>query len=121
MLVGFVTAILNLGAFGAILVGTIWIFALTFGRFWLFFLVNILTDAIFAFGLHKIIMVPAGIVGEVKHGSTEVFIAFVIMALMLYLYQMWIEGVLMKFKTQQQSKAYILNTGSFLRRKEKAK
>ncbi|MFC0559408.1 hypothetical protein [Halalkalibacter alkalisediminis] len=88
--------------FGLFLVGTIWIFAVTFGRFWLFLFVNIVIDIVFAFGIHRFIMVPQGIVEELKHGSFEVFTAFLVMAIILYLYQMWVEEAL--FKTDHTSK-----------------
>ncbi|MDQ0254852.1 hypothetical protein J2S74_002231 [Evansella vedderi] len=88
--------------FGSFLIGTIWIFAFTYGRFWLYLIVNILVDAFFAFGLHKFLIVPLGIVTELKHGSLEVFIAFLIMALFLYAYQLWIDSAL--FRTESTSK-----------------
>lgn len=92
--------------FGLFLIGTIWIFALTFGRFWLYLIVNIVVDFLFAFGLHKV-MVRQGIVGEVKHGSFEVFVAFVIMALLLYVYQLWVDGSLLKTEATRKEKGLI--------------
>ncbi|WP_227937363.1 hypothetical protein [Alkalihalobacillus deserti] len=92
--------------FGIFFVGTIWIFAVTFGRFWLFLIVNVVVDSLFAFGLHKFVIVPLGIIKEVKHGSLEVFLAFVIMAVLLYLYQLWIEGALFKTDTTSKNKSF---------------
>ncbi|MDG5788984.1 hypothetical protein QA612_16120 [Evansella sp. AB-P1] len=90
--------------YGSFLVGTIWIFALTYGRIWLYLIVNIAVDAFFAFGLHQFLIVPLGIVKDLKHGPFEVFIAFVIMAVILYVYQLWVDGALLSTEITDKKK-----------------
>jgi hypothetical protein len=41
-------------AYGVFLVGTMWVFHFTFGRFWLYVVANLLLDAFYAFVFHRI-------------------------------------------------------------------
>ncbi|AEI43371.1 hypothetical protein [Paenibacillus mucilaginosus] len=76
--------------YGAFLAGTLWIFRFTYGRFWIYMMVNIGVDLTYAFGLRmlwKTLGITAG--GNLPPWGSFALMTF--MALLLYLYQMWQE------------------------------
>lgn len=80
--------------YGVFLVGTIWIFALTFRKFWVYFIANLLVDSVYAFGFRalwkKLGITTAG--GNLPpYGSLLIMTAI---GITLYLYQMWQEGII---------------------------
>ncbi|MBD8067875.1 hypothetical protein [Bacillus sp. PS06] len=90
--------------FGVFIIGTIWIYALTYGRFWLYVIFNVVIDGFFAFIFQKFLLVPQGIFIEEKHGSIETFISFQIMSIILYIYQSWIDEALFKKEITNKNK-----------------
>jgi hypothetical protein len=79
--------------YGAFLVGTIWIFYFTFGRFWLFLITNIVMDFLFAFPMNNWFQ-KIGLYQHINYTNWNVFFTFTAISFMIYGYQMWQEGVL---------------------------
>jgi hypothetical protein len=85
-------------AIGPFFIGTIWIFHLTYGKFWLYLIANVITDAIFMF-LMSPIFVKIGFYKWVNQTPFERYIHFIIIAVVIYGYHTWqrkgmkIEGV----------------------------
>lgn len=79
--------------YGAFLVGTLWIFYLTYKRFWLYIIANLITDGIFCFFAHNW-FIKLHIVEDVKHRDFHIFIAFTIISIIAYGYQVWQDEVL---------------------------
>lgn len=81
--------------FGTFLIGTIWIFYLTFRRFWLYLILNMVMDAILAFPVRWGVEY-VGLVKLVNYTSWNTFFTSVGLALIIYLYQLWQEGALIE-------------------------
>lgn len=79
--------------YGAFLVGTIWIFYFTFGNFKLYLLINLAIDALFAFPLNEWFE-SLGLYKLVNYTNWEILFTFTLMAVLIYLYQLWQQEVL---------------------------
>ncbi len=77
-------------AYGIFLVGTIWVFHFTFGRFWLYVVANLLLDAFYAFVFHRI-EEKLGIADLVSVKHYHIFLIMMGLAIILYPYQLWQE------------------------------
>ncbi|HEX9059773.1 MAG TPA: hypothetical protein VF941_06315 [Clostridia bacterium] len=78
--------------YGIFMIGTLWIFALTYGRFWLYLIVNFLVDVFFGLVLSKILAA----LGIRVSGNLTAFQDLVLMTaqgVILYGYQMWQERI----------------------------
>ncbi|CAM3540629.1 hypothetical protein [Marinicrinis lubricantis] len=100
--------------YGFFLIGTLWIFKLTYHRFWLFVLANLLVDGGFQFGLDPLFE-RAGFYQLERISHWQTFLVMSGIALLLYLYQMWQEGSLSS-ETKRQDDPFVLRT-----RREKAR
>ena len=90
--------------YGIFLVGTMWIFYFTFRRFWLYLVVNLVIDGIFAFGATTWLESH----GVLRRGSITHFQFYLMaigVALVIYLYQLWQEGVDMEVTVGRRSRA----------------
>jgi len=74
----------------AYLIGTIWIFKYTYGRFWLFITTNIILDFILIFFLIDL-FVQRG-VWEVYISYSQILFITTALATLIYGYQIWQEG-----------------------------
>jgi hypothetical protein len=79
--------------YGFFLIGTLWIFKLTYRRFWLFFATNVVIDGAFQFGLDPL-FARAGFYRFDRIAHWQLFLIMVGVAVLLYLYQMWQEGAI---------------------------
>jgi hypothetical protein len=80
--------------YGVFLVGTIWIFHFTFDRkFWVYMLVNILTDGFYSF-LALNILVRLGIYKLVNMGNFGIFLMMTFIAVIIYTYQKWQDSLM---------------------------
>ncbi|MEW9674121.1 hypothetical protein [Ammoniphilus sp. 3BR4] len=103
--------------YGAFLVGTIWIFYFTFRKWWLYLITNIVIDGAFAFFLNDIF--NGWIYQLVRFNEWGVFLLMVSLAVVIYGYQLWQEGVLIK--PNEKERELETNFKIWFRRKEKAK
>ncbi|OZU88652.1 hypothetical protein CIL03_10200 [Virgibacillus indicus] len=85
--------------YGAFLIGTIWIFYFTFGRFWLYLITNIVIDFLFAFPMNEWFE-KLGLYKLVNYTNWNIFFTFIFMALVIYCYQLWQEKI---FKNKNES------------------
>lgn len=86
--------------YGAIPAFTMWIFRFTYGRFWIY----MVTNAIIDYGLAYIILpwlVARGI-GTLS-GSSLVLGITIIHAILLYIYQMWQEGIFIHYTEKKRN------------------
>lgn len=85
--------------YGLYPVGTLIMFYLTFGRFWIFILMNTMID-----GLHNLFISPyIQKVGLVEEGFFTIYhkmIVMTIIAILLYGYQLWQDEVIQKWKVE---------------------
>ncbi|MBB3108896.1 hypothetical protein FHS18_000948 [Paenibacillus phyllosphaerae] len=86
--------------YGAFFVGTLWIFRLTFRKFWLYAAVNLGVDFVYAFGL-RALWKSLGITSGGKLPPIGSVAIMTVMALMLYAYQMWQEGAFTAKRSEQ--------------------
>ncbi|WP_251550292.1 hypothetical protein [Neobacillus muris] len=78
------------GILGGFPVITLWIFHFTYGRFWVYLVINILLDFMFAvFPMHYLLQDILGIYTLVKIAPWQRFILFVIEAAIIYGYFKW--------------------------------
>ncbi|UJF33925.1 hypothetical protein [Paenibacillus hexagrammi] len=77
--------------YGFFLIGTLWIFKLTYHRFWLFIVTDLVINGGFQFVVDPL-FVRAGFyrLDNIRHW--QIFLLMTGIGLMLYLYQMWQEG-----------------------------
>jgi hypothetical protein len=75
---------------------TILIFRYTYRRFWLFILIEAVANLGFAYLYIGYFLTIRGIVQYLKFGPIHVFIITTVMGIMLYLYQMWQEGIFIR-------------------------
>lgn len=106
--------------FGTLLVGTIWIFYLTFHKFWLYLLINIAMDAFLAFPINWLLEY-IGLARQVNYNSWYTFFTSVSMALVLYVYQLWQEGMLKEPWQEDNNKELSVDAGKWFESKEKAR
>jgi hypothetical protein len=74
---------------GPFFIGTIWIFRLTFGKFWLYLLTNTLMDLFLAYPINWI-MQKLKVYKLVNYKSIHVFFISIFFALVIYPYQIFI-------------------------------
>ncbi|MFJ5760521.1 hypothetical protein ACIQAA_15605 [Neobacillus sp. NPDC093182] len=74
---------------GPFFIGTIWIFRLTFGKFWLYLLTNSLMDLFLAFPINWL-MQKLKVYKLVNFKSIHVFLISIFFALIIYPYQVFI-------------------------------
>jgi hypothetical protein len=80
--------------YGGFLVGTIWIFHFTFGKFWLYMIANIVIDFLFMFPINYVFEKKLELYKLIHQDSWDVFFIFIGIAVVIYVYQVWQEGVL---------------------------
>ncbi|MBT2686626.1 hypothetical protein J7I93_00350 [Bacillus sp. ISL-47] len=73
------------------LAGTIWIFYFTFRKFWLYFIVNIIVDLFYGFVFTKFLN-SLHIRENGSFSPMANLLAMTILAVLLYIYQLWQEG-----------------------------
>lgn len=84
------------GIFGVFIITTIWIFYFTYGNFLRYLLTNIVADFMFAiFPIHYLLQEKWGIYELVNITRFERFGLFVTFSVILYGFQMWLEGIFM--------------------------
>ncbi len=108
-------------AYGAFMIGTMWVFHFTFGRFWLYVVVNLLLDAFFAFAYLRLgeIMGTVVLVG-VKH--YHIFLIMMGLSFILYPYQLWQERGLKNMDHGDSDDIKVkITTPTWLTKREKAK
>ncbi|UJF34613.1 hypothetical protein [Paenibacillus hexagrammi] len=74
--------------YGIFLVGTIWIFRFTFNKFWVYLLVNVGVDSVYAFGF-RLLWKKLGITSGGNLPPMGSLSIMTVMALFLYVYQIW--------------------------------
>ncbi|WP_227013544.1 hypothetical protein [Paenibacillus psychroresistens] len=88
------------GVFGMFIIATLWIFHLTFGKFWVYLVTNIVMDFMFAvFPFHYLLQEKLGVYQLIHITPWERWFIFVAFALILYGYQIWQAEI---FKTKEQ-------------------
>jgi hypothetical protein len=86
--------------YGIFLVGTIWIFAFTFQRFWLYLIVNFLVDLFFGLVLGKL-LTKLGIRTSGNLSISQDLLLMTVQGIILYGYQLWQEGMIV-FKNREK-------------------
>lgn len=81
--------------YGAFLVGIVWIFKLSYGRFWQFLLINAVFEYILSFPVGNL-LVQRGILEYVNISQWQLVAMNLVNAAVLYAYQMWQAGVLIR-------------------------
>jgi hypothetical protein len=81
--------------FGPFMAGTIWIFYLTFRKFWLYLATNVVIDALFAFPLSSWFQ-KLGVYRLINFNNWYVLVTSVSFALLIYVYQLWQGGIMEK-------------------------
>jgi hypothetical protein len=75
--------------YGVFLIGTIWVFHITFDRkFWVYMLTNIFVDGFYSF-IALNILIRLGIYKLVNMGNFGIFIMMISIAVIIYPYQKW--------------------------------
>jgi hypothetical protein len=70
-----------------------WIFALTYGNFKLYFITNAIIDAIYVFVIKVILLLNLGIMENVAAPNWHRFFVYLSFAVIIYGYQKWQEGI----------------------------
>lgn len=108
-------------AYGAFLVGTMWVFHFTFGRFWLYFVANLLLDGFFAF-LFLRLEEKFGIVELISVKHYHIFLIMTGLSFILYPYQLWQDRGWKKLNHDEHDEITVrINTPTWLTKREKAK
>ncbi|MBI0579674.1 hypothetical protein IEC97_20135 [Neobacillus cucumis] len=81
--------------YSVFLVGTIWIFYFTFRRFWIYIIVNLIIDLFYGMGLTKMLN-KLEIRENGSFSPLQNLLAMTILAVILYLYQIWQERIFEK-------------------------
>ncbi|TYP79049.1 hypothetical protein [Paenibacillus methanolicus] len=76
--------------YGAFLIGTIWILAFTFHKWWMFAIVNLAIDAFFSFVMPGVLRAMNLI--DVRITGWQLYGILLFTAVLLYLFQLWYEG-----------------------------
>lgn len=84
--------------FGPFTILNLWIFKLTYKRFWLYLLTNIIADYLFAYPLTTLAE-KLGVYKMVKMSRKQLFILSIVVAIINYLYQFLIVEPLRKEKS----------------------
>gem|GEM_PF-2544205 len=79
--------------YGVFFIGTIWIFAFTFRKFWLYMFVNVIVDLGYGFGLASMLE-NLGVRERGDFSPLQNLILMTVFAVILYVYQLWQEGIL---------------------------
>lgn len=80
--------------YGVFLVGTIWIFVFTFRKFWIYMLVNLMTDLFYGFGLATWLNKLGIRSGGGNISPIQNLLLMLSIAIILYVYQLWQEGLI---------------------------
>ncbi|MEW9674246.1 hypothetical protein [Ammoniphilus sp. 3BR4] len=105
--------------YGPFLVGTIWIFHFTFDKsFWVYILTNAVIDALYAFAILNV-LVYFGVYRLDRIGNFGIFMLIFPFAFVIYAYQKWQEGVLIK--PNDKDRELEVDFKKLLHRKEKAR
>ncbi|MCY9692154.1 hypothetical protein [Paenibacillus alginolyticus] len=108
-------------AYGIFLVGTMWVFHFTFGRFWLYIVANLVLDAFYAFVFHRI-EEKLGIADLICLKHYHILLLMVGLSLILYPYQLWQERARKNLDSGDHDDITIrINTPTWLTKREKAK
>lgn len=84
-------------SFGVFAVGTLFIFYFTFKRFWLYFVTNLVLD-IFQIFVVRPFNIKLGLEKEGSFTNLQTILLMTFIALLLYLYQIWQDDVMQKWK-----------------------
>ncbi|GAA4714777.1 hypothetical protein [Brevibacillus fulvus] len=79
-------------AYGIFTVGTLWIFVLTYRKFWIYLLTNVAMDAIFAFVVFPLLD-KTGVATLHKISAWQYFLVILAISLLIYGYQAWQEPI----------------------------
>jgi hypothetical protein len=88
--IGFIPSV-----FGVFFVGTLWVFALTYGNFWLYFIINVVTDFLYAVVIQGW-FIQIGIMKNINSSSWVKWLIFVGISIFIYGYQKWQEEIFIK-------------------------
>lgn len=77
-------------SYGSFLVGTIWIFNFTYGKFWLYFLANLVVDWLWAYPIIHFLG-SWNVFQYVNFKEWNVWMLALSQGLVIYLFQMWFE------------------------------
>lgn len=77
--------------YSAYLAATIWIFRFTFGKFWVYLVVNIVLDGLYSFLWYPILRKLGMESGEMSNFTS--YLIMIGVSLIIYLYQMWQEKI----------------------------
>jgi hypothetical protein len=91
--------------YGIFAVGTLWIFRFTFGKFWVYFLTNLIIDSTLIFGLGPWFE-QMDMYKPVKLEKWQLLLITTAFALILYAYQLWQEKI---FKTSGEDDRYFFD------------
>ncbi|MGO4270401.1 hypothetical protein AB4Z22_11210 [Paenibacillus sp. TAF58] len=108
-------------AYGIFLVGTMWVFHFTFGRFWLYVVANLLLDAFYAFVFHRI-EEKLNIADLISVKHYHIFLIMWGLSFILYPYELWQERGFKKLQHDDYDDITVrINTPTWLTKREKAK
>lgn len=80
--------------YSAYLIATIWVFRFTYGKFWRYLIVNLVLDGAYIFGWYPI-QIKLGM-ANANMPSYVTYIIMISVSLLIYMYQMWQEGDILK-------------------------
>lgn len=75
---------------GPFFVGTIWIFRITYGKFWLYLLLNIFIDAFLSYPMNSIFQ-KLKVYKLINFKSKHIFFTSITYAIIIYCYQLFID------------------------------
>ncbi|MBD0379559.1 hypothetical protein [Paenibacillus sedimenti] len=78
--------------YGFFLVGTLWIFRLTFGKFWIYFLTNLIVDSLHLYFFQNIFE-RMGVFTMANVAKWQLLLLMTAVSLFLYTYQRWQETI----------------------------
>ena len=104
--------------YGIFLVGTIWIFRFTYRNFYLYMATNLVIDGLFAFVFSNLF--EGRIYKLVNFNQFQVFLLMTGLALTIYLYQRWQEGIFIR-NNEEFKNEFEFNLGKAFGFKKKAK
>jgi hypothetical protein len=106
--------------YGTFVAGTIWIFYFSFRKFWVFLLTNIVVDGFLAFPANYTFQ-RIGMYRMDNYNGWKVWFTSVGLAIVLYLYQVWQEGVMVSRQAGDGYNNYEIDTRDLFRKREKAR
>ncbi|RAU92818.1 hypothetical protein [Paenibacillus sp. YN15] len=104
--------------FGPFLVGSLWIFRLSYHKWWLFFLTNLIIDSIFAFGLSPWFL-DGWLYTMRRINNAGAFLLMFGTAIVIYLYQRWQDEVMVGASSENRGLEFTV--GNPFRSREKGK